>query len=480
MKMKMFKSIRSQLTIWYAVVLGLIFLVSDIILYRSFNLSLIDTMDQTLYTAAEDVEQSIFKVPMEKWQATIKQLERGFLVNRLFIQVLEISTEKTESFRIAARSGVLSGNISQQKVWDELSHQLPTKPVYMNVTEESPGIHPLRIILFPVQHEDNKAYLIQVGTSLKKMFSTLKDFLVILIFSGPILLLVSVLGGYFILSRVLLPMKSVVQTAKKITAEDLSLRIEANNQKNEIGQLITTFNEMISRLERSVLQIKQFSSDASHDLKTPLTVIRGEVDIALRKNRPPAEYIKTLTSVREEAKKLGRIIDNLLFLSRIDSRDHQRSFEKVHLDEILLEVFEKTTPLANEKELAYVLEKIERVSIQGDPILLSRLLMNLVDNAIKYTPAGGQIKISLKNTGEKTRLAIQDNGIGIPGNALPFIFNRFYRVDQSRSQRNEGAGLGLSIVKKIADIHQAEVDIHSQLNKGTTVFVSFPLSTTVN
>lgn len=478
MKMKMFKSIRSQLTIWYAVVLGLIFLVSDIILYRSFKLSLIDTMDQTLYTAAEDVEQSIFKLPMEKWQATIKQLERGFLVNRLFIQVLEISSEKTESFLIAARSGVLSGNISQQKVWDELSHQLPVKPVYMNVTEESPGIHPLRIILYPVEQEGNKAYLIQVGTSLKKMFSTLKDFLVILIFSGPILLLVSVLGGYFILTRVLQPMKSVVQTAKKITTEDLSLRIEVNNQKNEIGQLITTFNEMISRLERSVIQIKQFSSDASHDLKTPLTVIRGEVDIALRKNRSPAEYIKTLTSVREEAKKLGRIIDNLLFLSRIDTRDYQRSFEKVHLDEILLEVFEKTTPLANEKELAYVLEKIERVSMQGDPILLSRLLMNLVDNAIKYTPAGGQIKISLKNTGEKTRLAIQDNGIGIPGNALPFIFNRFYRVDQSRSQRDEGAGLGLSIVKKIADIHQAEVDIHSQLNEGTTVLVSFPLSST--
>jgi len=185
MKMKMFKSIRSQLTIWYAVVLGLFFLVSDIVLYRSFKLSLTDTMDQTLYTAAEDVEQSIFKVPMEKWQATIKQLERGFLVNRLFIQVLEISSEKTESFRIAARSGVLSGNISQQKVWDELSHQLPGKHVYMNVPGETPAIHPLRIILYPVQQEGNKAYLIQVGTSLKKMFSTLKDFLIILIFSGP-------------------------------------------------------------------------------------------------------------------------------------------------------------------------------------------------------------------------------------------------------------------------------------------------------
>jgi two-component system OmpR family sensor kinase len=474
MKMKMFKSIRSQLTIWYAVVLTFIFVVSDIILYRSFKLSLTGTMDQTLYTAAEEVEQSIFKVPMEKWEAAIKQLERGFLVNRLFIQVLEVSPKKTDGFRVAARSGVLSGNISHQKVWDELSHQLPAKPVYMNVTEESPAIHPLRIILYPVQHAENKAYLIQVGTSLKKIFSTLEDFLTILIFSGPILLLVSVLGGYFILTRVLQPMKAVVKTAQKITTEDLSLRIESKNQKNEIGQLITTLNEMISRLEHSVLQIKQFSIDASHDLKTPLTVIRGEIDIALRKNRPATEYIKTLTSVREEANKLERIIDNLLFLSRIDSRDYQRSFEKIHLDEILLEVFEKTASLANKKGLSYVLEKMERVPIQGDPILLNRLLMNLVDNAIKYTLPGGQVKISLKNTGKKAKFTIQDTGIGIPADSLPFIFNRFYRVDQSRSQPNEGAGLGLSIVKKIADIHQAEIEVHSQLNKGTTVWVSFP------
>lgn len=475
--MKLFKSIRSQLTIWYAVVLALIFVVSDIILYRSFKMSLTDTMDTTLYTAAEDVETSIFKVPKEKWQATIKQLERGFLVNRLFIQVLEVSTEKTTGFRVAARSGVLSGNISQQKVWEELSHQLPAKPVYMNVTEESLAIHPLRIILYPVEQEGNKEYLIQVGTSLKKMFSTLKDFLTILIFSAPILLLVSVLGGYFILTRVLQPMKSVVQTVKKITTEDLSLRIESQNQENEIGQLVTTFNEMISRLERSVLQIKQFSSDASHDLKTPLTVIRGEIDIALRKKRPPAEYIKTLKSVCEEAKKLERVIDNLLFLSRIDSRDYQRCFKTAHLDEILLEVFEKTTSIAIEKKLAYILEKMERVPMQGDPILLSRLLMNLMDNAIKYTPSGGRVKISLKKSGEKAELTIRDTGMGIPQGALSLIFNRFYRVDQSRSQRNEGAGLGLSIVKKIADIHQAKVEIHSQLNKGTTVLVSFPLPT---
>ena len=475
--MRIFKSIRSQLTIWYAVVLALIFVVSDIILYRSFKMSLTDTMDQTLYTAAEEVETAIFKVPKEKWQTTIKQLERGFLVNRLFIQVLEISTEKAGGFRIAARSGVLSGNISQQKVWEELSHQLPAKPVYMNVTQESPAIHPLRIILYPVQQEGNKEYLIQVGTSLKKIFSTLEDFLTILLFSGPILLFVSVLGGYLILTRVLQPMKAVVKTAQKITTEDLSLRIESKNQENEIGQLITTFNEMISRLERSVLQIKQFSSDASHDLKTPLTVIRGEIDIALRKNRPPAEYIKTLKSVGEEAKKLERVIDNLLFLSRMDSRDYQRSFEKVHLDEIFLEVFEKTASIANEKELAYVIEKMERIPMQGDPILLSRLLMNLVDNAIKYTPRGGRVKISLKKSKGKAELTIQDTGMGIPSEALSLIFNRFYRVDQSRSQQNEGAGLGLSIVKKIADIHQAEVDIHSQLNKGTTAIVSFPLST---
>jgi signal transduction histidine kinase len=216
--------------------------------------------------------------------------------------------------------------------------------------------------------------------------------------------------------------------------------------------------------------------DASHDLKTPLTVIRGEIDITLRKNRTPDQYRRTLTSVHEEARKLELVIDNLLFLSRIDAHDNRATFQTVQLDEVLLEVFEKTECLAEKKRIAYIVRKVDPVSIWGNAILLSRLVLNLLDNALKYTPQGQRIDISLERSREYARLKIRDTGIGIPDESLPFIFDRFYRVDKSRSQKTGGSGLGLSIVKKIADIHGAEVKIDSRLHKGTSACIRFPLN----
>ena len=474
----MLSSIRGRLTLWFAVILGLVFLISDVILYKGFKLSLMDTTDHTLLTAAEEAQTAIAGVPPEKWKINIRQVERAFVVNRLFIQLLALPEKEEDSFQLVAKSGILAGNISMRELWQQVSPLLTednTKTIYMDVNENTPASHPMRLILYPIRVEGGKQYLVQVGTSLKKMSHTLDKFFIILVVSAPVLLFMSVLGGFLILTRALLPVELVVQTARKITTEDLSLRIPSKNRKDEIGRLITTLNQMISRLERSVSQLKQFSTDASHDLKTPLTVIRGEIDIALRKKRTPGQYQQTLISVHEEARKLETVIDNLLFLSRIDTRDHRLLFQGVRLDEILLEVFEKTGRLAGEKRIAYVITNAESVSVPGDAVLLNRLVLNLLDNAIKYTPEGQKIEISLEIEEKRALLTIRDTGIGIPGESLPFIFDRLYRVDKSRSQKTGGSGLGLSIVKKIADIHDAEVTVKSKLNKGTTVRVYFPI-----
>lgn len=478
MKLRMLSSIRGRLTLWYALVMGLVFIASDVILYKAFELSLRDTIDATLLTAAEETETAIAGTPPEKWKINIRAVERGFVVNRLFIQLLALPEKDEDSFQLVAKSGVLSGNISLRELWRQVSPRPAedkTKTIYMDVNEDIPGSHPMRIILYPMRVEGGGKYLVQVGTSLKKMFHTLDKFFFILAVSAPVLLFMSVLGGYLILTRALRPVESVVQTARKITTEDLSLRIPSKNRKDEIGRLIVTLNQMISRLEHSVSQLKQFSTDASHDLKTPLTVIRGEIDIALRKKRTPKQYENTLTSVHEEARKLETVIDNLLFLSRMDAQDHRITFQPVRLDEILLELFEKTGRLAREKHIAYVINRAESVSIPGDAVLLSRLVLNLLDNAIKYTPEGKKIEMSLENHGEHALLTVRDTGIGIPRESLPYIFDRLYRVDKARSQTTGGSGLGLSIVKKIADIHHAEVKVKSTPDKGTTVRVSFPL-----
>jgi heavy metal sensor kinase len=475
-KRKRTTSIRTRLTLWYALILGLVFLVSDIVLYQGFKLSLRDTMDEALLTAAEEVEESISRLKPQKWGQAVKGVERGFKVNRMFIQVVKSTPDKEEPFYILTRSGVLSGNISQKEIWKQLSNRLPDKPVYLDVVEDSPSKHPLRIILYPVRISESRNYLVEVGTSLRKHITTLDNFLIILAVSGPLLLLIVVFGGYWILSRAFEPVNRVVHTAGLISAEDLSLRIEAGRYPDdEVGELITTFNSMIARLENSVDQLKQFTSDASHDLKTPLTVIRGEIEVALRSERSKEEYVKTLTSVIEESRKLERIIDDLLFLSRLDHDTPAFTRETLALDEVLLQLFEKTQPLAAEKGIAYVLRRIDNVRVMVSPIMLERLLMNLLDNAIKYTPNGGRVDITLTRENSRAILSIRDSGCGIPAESLPHVYERFYRVVNSPAHRGKGAGLGLSIVKKIALLHHFEVELDSKPDVGTTTRVLFPL-----
>ena len=289
------------------------------------------------------------------------------------------------------------------------------------------------------------------------------------------LLFFASLGGSFIIRKALIPVKSVVRAANEITADDLSLRIDSGNRKDEIGALVDTFNNMIARLEKSVKKIKQFSGDVSHELRTPLTIIRGEIEVLLRKDRESKEYKRTLKSVLEEAYQMEKIIDNLLFLSRIEASNKIKFTEKILLDEILLEVFKSREQSARSKGINYEIKKIIPVQVKGDKTLLERLISNIIDNAIRYTPSEARIEINLERNDRFALLSIRDTGIGIPEEALPFIFDRFYVVDKSRCKESGGAGLGLSIVKSVADSHGAIIDIQSKINQGTTFRVKFPL-----
>jgi heavy metal sensor kinase len=269
--------------------------------------------------------------------------------------------------------------------------------------------------------------------------------------------------------------KKIIEAAKKITAEDLSHRIESIGSKDEIGELAETFNDMISRIERSFKQIKQFSSDTSHELKTPLAAIRGEIEVALRKERGREEYKKILKSALEEIDKLQKIIDNLLLLAQMDSQNIKLSFKEIQLDEILLEAFEEIETLAKKKKLSLILKKIDQTGMKGDEILIKRLFVNLIDNAIKYTQEGGKVEIALEKEGDSAKFTVEDTGIGIPENRLPYIFDRFYRVDKARSRETGGCGLGLALAKWIAETHKGKIEVKSKVGEGSIFVVSFPL-----
>jgi heavy metal sensor kinase len=288
-----------------------------------------------------------------------------------------------------------------------------------------------------------------------------------------ILLALTSVVGYVFIRRVLRPVRRIVETARSITAEDLSLRVDDLGDRDEIGQLARTINQMIARLESSFRQVQRFSGDASHEMNTPLAVMKGELEVALRKERTPGEYRRTLGRLLDEVNRLSGIVDDLLFLSRVDAKTVERSAEEVSLDRIVLEVFEETSGLANDRGVAVRLEQIDEMEVQGDASLFKRMAVNLLNNAVKFTPRGGSVSVSLSRPGENPTLIIEDTGTGIDEKEIPRIFDRFYRADLSRSKQAGGVGLGLSIVREIAELYDLDIQVESEGRKGTRVTVAW-------
>jgi heavy metal sensor kinase len=306
---------------------------------------------------------------------------------------------------------------------------------------------------------------------------TVKRLQVFILLVVPILLVLAAVGGRLFVKRAFRPVGKIVQTVNSITSEDLSLRVESPGTHDEIGRLTDTFNSMIDRLEKSFHSIKEFSGNASHELKTPLTVIRGEIEVALRKARTAREYKEVLSTILDETHNLQAIVNDLLFLSKIDSGSISFSLDEISLDEPLLDSYEENCDFAKSKEIKIVLKPIEPVIIKGNRTLLRRLFSNLLQNAVKYTEEGGEIRISLNPVEKGARFVISDNGIGIPPQSLPNIFDSFFRVEHSRPAQSDGgretggAGLGLTIVKRIVELHNGEIEVDSKVGQGTTFTV---------
>jgi signal transduction histidine kinase len=278
-----------------------------------------------------------------------------------------------------------------------------------------------------------------------------------------------------------------------ITSQNLNQRIHPPKVKDEISRLIETFNEMISRLDQSFRQMKQFSSDASHELKTPLTILKGEVEVMLRKERTSKEYEQTLRSNLEEINRMSQIVEDLLNLSKADTGEIRLNKEDVNLTEILNEVVVQMERLAKTKKLHLsATNHHQDIHIFGDALRLRELFINLIENGIKYTEEGGSIHIILqkeypppvtgqpdwveREKGQFVKIIVSDTGIGIAKEDQERIFNRFFRVDKARSREQGGSGLGLSICKWIVEAHQGEIGVESELAKGSSFIVRLPLS----
>jgi heavy metal sensor kinase len=290
----------------------------------------------------------------------------------------------------------------------------------------------------------------------------------------PVVLLLAGAMGYVLARKALVPMDALHRLTEEITADRLDRRLPVGNPGDEFGRLAQTINAMIARLERSFAEIRRFTADASHELRTPLAAIRTEAEVALGKALSPAEHQQLLGSILEECERLTRLTEQLLALCREDAGSARPAHVPLDLGALVSHVVETMRPLAEAKDLNLQAESNGSLAVLGDEVRLRQVFYNLLDNAIKYTPAGGRIEVRLHDRDGTAIVTLHDTGIGIPPEHLPRVFDRFYRVDKARSRAEGGTGLGLSIAQSIIAAHGGRIELESQLGQGTACTVTLP------
>ncbi len=323
---------------------------------------------------------------------------------------------------------------------------------------------------------DGTPYVVEVGASGAGTDATLARVLLMLATGLPIAVCVAVAGGFVLVRRSLAPVARMAATAEAITQHNLGERLPEVDSGDELERLAVSLNLMISRLEAAIDGSKQFVADASHELRTPLTVMRGELESLAQDGQLPGEAREALGSVLEEVLRLAEIVEGLFALSRLDAGEAHAPWQRFDLGELAATTAGQMSLLAEDKHVSVACESHPGVIVEGDRARLKQVIVNLLDNAIKYTPGGGHVSLSVKREGGCAILEVADDGIGIPAEALPHVFKRFYRVDGSRTRAQGGAGLGLSIVESICTAHAARVEVSSVPGNGSTFRMLAPLA----
>ena len=323
---------------------------------------------------------------------------------------------------------------------------------------------------------------IQTEQELDPVNSTLSRLQTQLFWGLSIALLLAGIGGYFLASRALRPIVSITKTAQAITASDLEQRIQYQGPEDEIGRLAQTFDAMLDRLQTAFIRERRFTDDAAHELRTPLTALKGQIGVSLSRTRRSADYQETLHDMEGQVDRLIRLSNDLLLIARLDQEQFQPQFEQIDLAFFIGAIIDQIGPLANSKDVSITEDIPNSLTLYGDIELLIRLFMNLLDNAVKYTPEDGRIIISAEKVQDSVQISINDSGPGIAAKHLPHLFDRFYRVEDDRSRQGHdanigGAGLGLAIAREIARLHKGTLVVESKIGQGTTFIFTLEVLT---
>jgi len=457
-------SIRAKLTLWYLSLATIVLVTFAVAIYLYLSRGLLNAIDTSLSNQADRIAHAVGH-PSETEEPS---QPGGLILAPQFVSVVD-------------RDGKVADQIP-----DAEGHEVPViqpaleraanewKPQYDEVSL-SPTEH-VRIITWPARDEDGETFFVVVGQSLREVQRAQKQLVVLLAIANPAALLLAGLGGLWLANKALSPVDRLTRAAERIGRSNLSERVEEPRSRDEIGRLAATFNQMISRLEQAFERERQFTADASHELKTPLAVLRGDIEVTLRRERSSDEYRRVLNSSLEEIARVTKLTDDLLTLARSDTDQTVLERETVRLDILAAEACDYMTPLARSAGVTLDFDGPEEaIVVEGDQKRLTQLLVNLLDNAIKYTSQGGSARLSLSTEDRSAVIEVSDTGRGIPASALPHIFERFYRQTDPRDSRVTGFGLGLAISKWIVDAHGGSIDVESEEGRGSRFIVQLPV-----
>ncbi len=455
------RTIRFRLTLWYVTLLAIILVAFGLFLYVSLSRTLHDEVRSSLTTSADRLSNAFLTGGRQGVSEVIASLPSGTVA-------------------------ILYDARGQQLVANDLREPLaPVVEALLSAAKHSRTFDSVKlpggggewgVLSAPVTVNGQPVAILQIARSQQDVAVALHKLALLMDVAIPAMLLLAIGGGLFLASRALDPIDRMTRTVGGIGADDLSQRVRYRGSRDEVGRLAATFDGMLERIESAFGRQRRFTADASHELRTPLAVLTSQIDVALERRRTPEEYEELLKSLRDDASRMSQLVSQMLTLARADAGQETMDREALDLRELAEHVVSAMGPLAEQRKVRLALTPGAAVPVSGDQTRLSQLVVNLVDNGLRYTPAGGMVTVSASTEDGWAVLKVGDTGVGIAPEHLPHLFERFHRVDKARARAEGGTGLGLSICKWIAEAHGGSIGVESEPGRGSTFSVKLPLA----
>lgn len=460
--MQVLRSIRLRLTLWYIVLLAVILAAFSAGIYLTLRHSLNANLNDSLEVRSDELLAIVrFEGDQPTLAGAVPPGPQGEVEQ--FVRVFDASGALTFDTSAVQEEVALDS--------DGLQAALAGRTATRNADSADDTF---RALFVPIRRDGQIAGALEVARSRDDVSETLRTLLLILGISYPATLALASFGGVFLAGRALSPIDKLTRHARRLSAEDLSQRLNLELPADEVGRLARTFDEMLERLDGAFRRQRQFTADASHELRTPLTAIKGQVEVALSKERSAAAYREVLQTANEEVDRLIRLVGSLLTLARADAGQIPLTLEPVDLPGLVAGAVEHVRPAAEQRGIELLMAAGPPVTVRADEDLLLQLLLNLLDNALKHTPSGGRVTTSWDAKDGRVELSVRDTGSGIAAEHLGRVFDRFYRVDTARSRAEGGVGLGLSICQWIAEAHGGAITVESSPDQGATFTITLP------